>query len=270
MMKLDYGSLLSPEPIKLSIGTIRIPILREISKLTFLKFNTFQIFLKMSPEDYYTKLNINKSVIWEHMTDDEKKSLTLYDIVTHDEDACNIYTELFDFFFVEKVIYKDGIFFVLNKSDDTDSNIEITPEILRGVIHEDTFYTMLDILRQVCCLKNDDILKEKDVKFKNEKARLLWERMQEAAKENEKKTRGKNNANLSIPNIISSVAAKSTNLNINSIWDITIFQLYDQFNRLQNNDIHNINSMRLAAWGDEKKTFDYALWYKNMFDKIQE
>ena len=89
-------------------------------------------------------------------------------------------------------------------------------------------------------------------------------------KENEKKTRGKNNANLSIPNIISSVAAKSASLNINSIWDITLFQLYDQFNRLQNNDAYSINSMRVAAWGDEKKTFDYALWYKNMFDKVQE
>lgn len=269
-MKLDYGSLLSPEPIRLSIGSIRIPTLREISRLTFLKFNIFQIFLKMSPEDYYTKLNLNKSVIWENMTDEEKESLTLYDIVTHDEDACKTYTELFNFFFVEDVIYKDGIFFVLNESNTTDSNIEITPENLGGIIHEDTFYTMLDILQQVCCLKNDDILEEKDVKFKNEKARILWERMQEAAKENEKKTRGKNNANLSIPNIISSVAAKSTSLNINSIWDITLFQLYDQFNRLQNNDAYSINSMRVAAWGDEKKTFDYALWYKNMFDKVQE
>lgn len=72
---------------------------------------------------------------------------------------------------------------------------------------------------------------------------------------------------MTLPNVISSVAAKSLNLNIYNIWDITLFQLYDQFYRLQNNDAHSINSMRVAAWGDKKNTFDYALWHKNMFDK---
>ena len=83
----------------------------------------------------------------------------------------------------------------------------------------------------------------------------------------EQKKQAKNDINLSIPNIISAVASKHPSLNLTSIWDLTIFQLLDSFSRLQANTVYEIDSTRVSVWGDEKKTFDPALWYKNIYDK---
>ena len=121
-MKLDYGSLLSPEPIQLSIGTIRHPILREISKITFSKFGIYQFFLKLSPEEYYTKVNKSREEYWKSLSSDKQELISLYDILLIDENLCNTYIEIFNFFFVEKVIFQEGFFVFLNTDNkNTDS-----------------------------------------------------------------------------------------------------------------------------------------------------
>lgn len=267
MINLDYGTLLSPEPIKLSIGTIRQPTMRDIGKVTFPQFNIYQLFLKLTPKEFYTKLKLPDGVeYWDSLSDEERAYMQLYDIVTTEEAVQKTFVDIFNFFFVERVVYQNGTFFLLNTTDKVtaDSDIQLTPDILRGVIHEKTFPEVLDLLQQVCCIKNEEI-DDSNAVFKNEKAKKLWERMKKAKLTSQENAKG--NINLTLPNIISSVAAKSQNLNIVSVWDITLFQLYDQFSRLQNNDAHSINSMRVATWGDEKKKFDYSLWYKNMFDR---
>ena len=86
--------------------------------------------------------------------------------------------------------------------------------------------------------------------------------MQETKKKEKQAT-----IDVSVPNVISSTAAKSAGLNIINIWDATLFQLYDQFSKTQNDDIHYLNSVRVAVWGDEKNTYDHTLWYKNNYDK---
>ena len=50
-MILDYGDLLSPEPIQTSIGKIKKHTLREISRLTFDRFGLYETLLKATPED---------------------------------------------------------------------------------------------------------------------------------------------------------------------------------------------------------------------------
>jgi hypothetical protein len=91
--------------------------------------------------------------------------------------------------------------------------------------------------------------------------------MQKAQEEENRKKMEKEFYNMLLPNIISSVASKNSGLNIINIWDATLFQLYDQFEKKQNDDTHYMNSVRVAVWGDEKKQFDPTLWYKNNFDK---
>ena len=55
-MELDYGTQISPFPIKLSIGTLKKPKLRDIAEMSFDKFAFYEFMLKMTPEMYYTKL----------------------------------------------------------------------------------------------------------------------------------------------------------------------------------------------------------------------
>ena len=260
-MRLDYGTQLSPCPISLSIGTIRKPTLKDIATISFEKFMLFEVFTKLSPSAYYEKISSSNSY-WDSLSEDEKDEATMYKVIMNDERVRNIYIDVLNFFFVEKVIYKEGFFVILQENADEN---KLIPEMVRGVIQESTFSQVLNIIQQICGIESAEDESIENLKFKNAKAKRLYLRMLKAQKEQKKQA--KNDINLSIPNIISAVASKHPSLNLTSIWDLTIFQLLDRFSRLQANTVYEIDSTRVSVWGDEKKTFDPALWYKNIYDK---
>lgn len=268
-MKLDYFTLLCPEPIRLSIGNIRQPKLREIGKLTYPIFNLYQVYLKLTPQDYYTLLNKEQGEeIWNSLSDEVKEKMTMFDIILTEESIRNIYLKIFNFFFVERVVFLESFFFIVNTDD-----YETPPEELNleentvGVISQDTFLEVLNIIQQVCCINSNEPTDDQKPKFKNKKAERIYEKIQKAEEERKKAQVKKDAPNMTLANIISAVAAKSTGLNIVNIWDATLFQVYDQFGKLQNDNAHYMNSVRVAVWGDENNQFDPTLWYKNNFDK---
>ena len=269
-MTLDYYTLLCPEPISLSIGTIKHPFLRDIGKLGYKRFMMYQVYLKLTPREYYTKLNTEHGEqYWDVLTDGEKEEISLFDVIIFEKSLQNIYTDILNFFFIERVVYNEGMFILINTDDyDTPfSEMEISDEMISGVITNETLEIILDIFQQLCCIKSKDPLDDPKPVFKNEKARRMYEKIQKA---NEQKTQRKVKEeyyNLLLPNIISSVATKCPGLNIVNIWDSTLFQLYDQFDKTRNDDTHYMNCVRVAVWGDEKNQFDPTLWYKNNFDK---
>lgn len=271
-MRLDYYTLLCPVPISLSIGTIKQPTLIDIGKLTYPRFKIYQAYLKLTPRAYYESINPEQGKKdWEILTDEQKQEVTLYDVIIVEEPVRYYFLEIFNFFFVERVIFAEDIFWIL-KTDDYETpmdEIELTKDNVKGAITYDTLSDVLDILQQVCCMKSSDPLDEEKPKFKNAKAKKLYEKMLKAKEDDKKEKEFEDFVNLTLGNIVSSTAAKSMNLNIINIWDATLFQLYDQFRRAQTDDAHYMNAVRVAVWGDEKNQFDPALWYKNTYDKQQ-
>lgn len=265
-MRLDYGTQLSPVPITLSIGTLRKPTLKEISQITFDRFSFYEFFLKLSPETYYTKLQKENDgeAFWGSLTEEEQDKITIYNIIEEDDKIRSTYVEIFNFFFVETVIYQEGFFILLQENTAIDNPDKIKREQVRGAIAKDNFTQVMSLLQQICCIYNEEESLD-DMKFKNNLARKLMEKMLKAKKK-EQETK-KSDLNLTIPNIISSLANKHPSLNYVNIWDLTIFQLLDAFNRTQANSMYDIDSTRVSVWGDEKKTFDVSLWYKNNYDK---
>ena len=261
-MKLDYGTQLSPAPITLSIGTVKKPTLDEISKITFGRFYFYESLMTSSAQDYYGIILGDVETIWTQMNEDERDKATMYDMILVDKELQRFFMEMFNFFMEEDVYYLDGFFIVMKPGCDFDGQLNI--DTIRGVIQKSNFNEVLGILRQVCCIGGDEE-PEKELKFKNKKAREIYEKIQKGKKKQAEAK--KKDMNLSIPNIISSVANKHSSLNLVNIWGLTIFQLLDSFNRLQSNAVYDIDSMRVSTWGDEKKTFDMALWYKNYYDK---
>lgn len=261
-MRLDYGTQLSPVPITLSIGTLRKPTLKEISKLTFDRFSYYEFFLKLSPEAYYTKLKKdNGEAHWDSLSDEARNKISIYDIIQNDEQVKDIYVEIFDFFFIETVIYEEG-FFILVK-DNVAIHDRIEKDQIRGVIAKENFSQVISLLQQICCIYNEEESLD-DMKFKNNLGRKLYEKMLKAKKKAQKNKVA--DVNLSIPNLISSVSNRHPSLNYLNIWDLTIFQLLDSFGKLQANVMHDIGCTRVSVWGDEKETFDPSLWYKNNYD----
>lgn len=256
-MKLDYMTQLNPNPIKLSVGTVRKPKLRDIADLTFSQFEFYEMFLRMSPELFYTKIKGDGKAYWNSLTDKERENMTLYEVVLNEQSLQKIYMQILNFFLVETVVFYDDLFVLI------DAKNEISSDDICGIINKEIFLQVLNVIQQICCIaeKEDEV---DESKFKNKLARKLYNKMKKAAqKESEER---KADINLTLPNIISAVSNKHPTLNPINIWDLTIFQLLDSFSRLQVNSIYNIDSTRVSVWGDEKKTFNAALWYKNEYD----
>lgn len=262
-MRLDYGTQLSPVPITLSIGTLRKPTLKEISQITFDRFSFYEFFLKLSPELYYTKFkkDDNGEAYWNSLTEEEQDKITVYSLIEADEQIRKIYVDIFNFFFVETVIYQEG-FFILLKNDVTNLD-EVKKEQVRGAVAKDNFHKVISLLQQICCIYNEEESLD-DIEFKSDFVRKKYEKMLKAKKKAQENKKA--DINLSIPNIISSISNMHPSLNYLNIWDLTVFQLLDAFNRLQANVMYDIDCTRVSVWGDEKKTFDVSLWYKNNYD----
>lgn len=261
-MRLDYGTQLSPEPIKLSIGTLRKPTLREIANISFDKFNIYEMFLKMTPEIFYTKIKGDEGkAYWDSLTEEQRDNITLYDLIQSDISLQARYGEILNFFLVERVAYSDGMFILF---DIEKSVTEVSISDVCGVLREETFLQIIDLIQQVCCISAANE-KPENMRFKNRFARKLFDKMEKAQKE--EKERSKADMNLTIPNIISSVSNMHPSISPIEVWDLTIFQLLDAFGRIQANTMFGIDCTRVSVWGDEKKTFNAALWYKNGYDK---
>lgn len=258
-MVLEYGDLLSPAPIHVDgVGTIRKPLLKDIANLTFNKFSLYEMFLKMNPETFYTKFlgDEENQKIWEEMPDEIKGKLSMFDLICIEPRLQSIYTEIFDFFIVESVSFENEVFII------TDKSVEKEDVYLKSITRE-SFVTVCEVIQQVCRI----YVKEQsldDMKFKNAIARKLMAKMLKGKKEQEAKK--KYDPSYSLPNIISAVSNYHKSITPITIWDMTIFQLMDSFERLQADVIFDIDRRRVSVWGDEKKTFDPAFWFKYSYN----
>jgi len=70
------------------------------------------------------------------------------------------------------------------------------------------------------------------------------------------------NEDLRLENLIPAVAAKAYGYNLFNIWDLTLYQFYDQFSRINSNFSLDIASTRWAIWGED--AYDCDPWYTDV------
>ena len=117
-MLLDYGTLLSEEPIKFPIGSIKPPTIGDIKKITFAKFQLYEVYLQITPEDFFSKSKDPEiKRIWENLSDEQKEQLTLFNMILTDKSLQNIYTEIFNFFFIEDVVFEENMFSIYDNGN---------------------------------------------------------------------------------------------------------------------------------------------------------
>lgn len=266
-MKLGYDLMLSPFPIKLSIGTLIKPTIGQIFRLGLEEYEAYQILMKLTPENFYMTLyQGDGQSLWESFTDEQKIQLKLFNILKTDESLINDYIQLLNFFFEERVVYYSDSFVLIDNSYKSD-DLEILPqEAFVGVIgNNSTFCQVLSLIQQICCIY-DDSENIGELKFKNSKAEQLYIRMKVAEKKQKEKEKDEN-FDFSIPNIISAVSNFHPSINPLNVWDLTMFQLIDSFERIQLGKTFGIKSLNVAVWGDKENTFDMSEWHKNMYEK---
>lgn len=226
-MKLSYFELLSPDPIYVEkVGNILSPKLKDISSIGI---KTYQ---------YYLSLLLMENDVFDLLT----SNLEIADALQY---ALN--------FFIQEKVYFSGTdnFFIVQ-----------TDEKTTGLITRENYPLICNLI----CQRNYITSKETTdlTKVKNKKAQEIMKKLQKGRAEKAKQTKA--DKNMELGNIISAVANKSHSLNILNIWDLTVFQLWDCFSRLSNNNVYTIQSMSVAAYGNKDNHFDFNSWFKRIND----
>ena len=295
---LKVSSVGSIKPIFLhEIEDITIHVYNNFLSILMLDIDTY--YKWMEKEDdyfrYYSQeqkqkvLDVKKQ--YEELDTEEKLSISFYDLLMYDELLICSFIEAFDFFFEEEVDFvvngneiTDAQFsFITYNKIDTPQNIKLrngneystikTNRELVGVINRSNFKDVVDIILQRNSVQREEEITAEDLtKVKNKnKVMQLMEKMKKGQeqldKTREKKREEKGlSSDTELANIISCVAAKNHNgINMINIWDMTIYNLYEQFKLIRENNIHDAETLSVFVWGDESNKFDIDAWFKEKF-----
>jgi hypothetical protein len=241
--QLSYFELLSSYPILVDNNIhIKSPTLKDIFDIGENNYSIYCFLLKADVFDLKKIFNnlsidINKGIF---------ENLTLFD------ELRIWYHYILNFFISEDVIYSNvKKCFIIGKLNQSKSmNVY-------GEINSNNFGIYRNLILK---LNYIDSCEDTEAPIANEKAKAILEHLKQGReKANQNKIPNKN---LSLGNIVSHLATYK-HCDISSIYNYTIFQLYDQFSQQTNKWITDINSMSLAHWGGEMK----KSWCENTYEK---
>jgi len=247
-MKFLYEDLLSGEPIFAEgIGHFRSPLVKELGP-TGIGFSTYNIFiaiLSLDKEEFLKNLPQNHAALFE-----KNEQLTMFDMMaTLKPEFRNLLSRALDFFIVENLTWDETESCFLTSQDSK----------IIGKINRDNFDEVRDMALQMNFFSLGEDTKPK---FANAKAKKYWEMEQKHKKKAEKKSGG--NKWLRIGNMISKLCASGSGYTFHNIYDLTIYQLHDQFFQLSHLRSCAVGENAFATHGGDK--FDFQNWLKPVPD----
>ena len=248
-LKAGNFGLLSPDPVQVpSVGGVKSPTLREISSLGYNTYRHYLAVLSLDLDSYLSMTGMSE--LYALLSEEEKTKMTLFDLLLSSPPSCALIQNMLDFFMEGTVTFSESQHAFLVCADDGQT----------GLITRENYLTVCDLIGQRNYLKprrSEDLSK-----VKSKKALEIMKKLQKGRAEKEKLA--KTDQNMELGNIISAVANRSQSLHILNIWDLTVYQLWDCFSRLSGNNLYNIQSMSVAAWGDKNHSFDASAWFKKI------
>lgn len=125
------------------------------------------------------------------------------------------------------------------------------------VVNRDNFDDIREIVKYQNYVNQLDTNSESGFKPANEEARKLKERMDKLKAQREaikRKSKGEDEGDdIDIYDIISALSSKSYGLSENSVYDLTIYQVYSKFKRLELIDQYDINIKSILAGAQDVK-----------------
>lgn len=255
-MKLDYATLISPYSFYIpNIGHIKSPTLREIwhPDITYQKYSAFLSIFLITPLSYCESINKAKLEWYTSLSYKDRLKVSMMDFIRDDITLQKNYCIAFTFFLEENVVWDESrsVFITYFENKDKSNIVPV------GVIHSGIFSELCDIILQRCGINRNDI----DIDISNAKSKKA---IQTALKlQAGRKSSQKNDKDTELPKLITAISAKSNSLNYTNIWDLTVYQLQEQFKYECSNVYFDIQKMSVAAYGNEKKTFKGTEWYKH-------
>lgn len=273
-MKSDYLSLLSYEPITLGgVASVKAPLLSEVAKITYPAYMLYLSILLMDissyyetldkmQEEYFTGIPENEKELilkirhdYEALSETEKADVRFFDLIVFDQGIRTTILQALQFFLTDEVAYdaKNQVFGTYNGTLDHDGN-----KVMTGYIYRDNYYDLVDVILQRNNIERQPSMEH--AKYKNKTAEKLFARMKKSI-QSQKETQDKK---MELANIISALASHHKSINMTNIWDLTVYQLHDQFARQRLEDAHSMHSTSVSVWGDKDNKFDDAKWLINL------
>ncbi|NUJ17378.1 hypothetical protein FKN04_12385 [Bacillus glycinifermentans] len=148
---------------------------------------------------------------------------------------------------------------VLVEDEDGDFNLDNDrlEELSDGelkVVNRDNFDDIVEAVKLQNYLKKPKENKDEDINPADEETKKLMERMKELnekVKEKKRQQTQGEDEEINISDIVSAVTAKSNSINKLNVWDHTLYQLYDEYARLELIDNYDF-SIRAMMAGAEK------------------
>ena len=263
MIKLSYFDLISMSPYRINgVGSVRAITFRDIDNLP-LKLETYKVFtsvLSFTKDTFieYTKMSPEQVDLLNEQFKKYDLKPTVYDyILTNELIRNNLFLSL-DFFFVENVGFdtKNGTFILYTDKENPD-------ESKVGLVTRDNFKDVFSVILQRCSLYDDSEEDCDDMVFRDEATRRKWMKQRKGAKERKKSKDSLNLIKYDLGNIISAICAEGIGITTLNVWDMTVYNGYDQFQRIRNNRVDKLVSRSISIWGDKKGEYDFDNWLTN-------
>lgn len=265
-MRLSYWDLISLTPYKIDkVGSVKSVTLREIDNLPQ-KYATYQLYVHLfmiTKDEFFTisKIENTEKENFESIFAEHGLSITIFDLLIMFQNSLGSLLLALNFFFDEEVVFDQAkrVFITYKETKKNDNgDEEIIPT---GYINRENFDEVCSIILQRCAINVKSKKDDEEQSFKNEKAKRLWDKIHAPKAKTAKDKQIE--ANFDLANIVSSLAYKQSGLNMLNIWDMTVYNVYDQFARERNGAVYDITKRSVSTWGDKEKRFDIESWFTN-------
>lgn len=254
MIKLSYFDKINPYGIYIkNIGNIHSPFLKDIARIGYYQYQYYITLLLYTPEKYceYISKDLHVDNPWNKLTNDEKNSISMFDILTKSDDLRIELINALSLFICGTLEWDEKhSSIVIDKIKEDDGK-----ETVGGFINKKTYSTISNVCLQFVDVSIDD-MPEEQPKFATEKDRLFYEHFQKKKAEHEKTK--KSDPRFELPNMISLLCTFHNSVNYTNVFEMTIGQLKDTFYQLMKMRQLNITDTNYAVWGGKK--YDPSSW----------
>lgn len=237
-MKIDEMFLIGGSDIDVGGVVIKQPRLDDIRRpdVGFEKYNAYLNVMALTRDDLVDG-------VFAEAPEELKEQLTVYMVVTVFPEFQKLAEESLTFFLGELVGFDaEKAAFV------SESGAKVGAE---------NFDRVRNAILQISCIAPPE---PEQPKFRNAKSKKIFEKIKQGRAEMAKTRKHEHNADMSIPNVVSKLSSRGIGYTILNIWQMTVWQLFDQFANACLNTQIEVLSLRWAAWG--KDSFDFSAWYK--------
>lgn len=243
----DKNTLISGIPANISGVIVRQPTLHEIFRVIgYDSYSAYLYAIGITLEHFLEVTGLQK--FFDELPEEAKNNIDVLQLMLAEPTWRSLLIRALSFFIIGDLTLKDEEYRLFVESGDG-SAVEIT---------KDVFDAVIEFINLSAGLKTEE---SKPKGFYNKAAQEAYEKLMALKGEQKKQSKKtKTNPNLDAWNVIGAVSAHSTGYTLINIWDLTMYQLYDQFGRICKKEYLSGYAAKWACWGTDK--FDFDEWYK--------